>query len=202
VRIGFVVEGSNEDAGDVHAIRALCLRIAEEQGISREPVVVAGGSKPDVLREANNHVAALRASGCQRVVIVWDNCPPWSGDLDADQASCEAIAWNGINDAGHPPANIFTVCSRRELEAWLLTDASVVSSMLRNIGRGSMPSISGSNQPDTIDRPKHRLHKWFYLRCNRPPTGPEYAAMFSQAKLTKLRRSASFKAFEATIAGT
>ena len=200
MRIGFVVEGSNEDAGDVHAIRALCLRIAEEQGISREPVVVAGGSKPDVLREANTHVAALRASGCQRVVIVWDNCPPWKGDLNADQASCEAIAWEAISQAGHQPQNIFTVCVRRELEAWLLTDGSAVSSTLGRIGGGSMPSVSGSNQPDTIDKPKDRLQNWFYLRCGRPPTGPEYGAMFRQARIAKLRRSASFRALEAAIA--
>lgn len=196
MRIGFVVEGSNEDAGDVHAVKALCARFVAIHGVQRDPIVVAGGSKPDIINDAHKHVASLRSSGCARIVLLWDNCPPWSGNLNQDQFDCGMAIRRSLKSNGVSPQGVVLVCSRREIEAWILTDDAVIRDVLGSVGRGIMPGIRGSNSPDAIANPKDTLHDWWYQRCNRPPFGSEYASMFEGARINKLRRSKSFRRLE------
>ncbi len=199
MKIGIVVEGSNHDAGDVHAVRVLCSRIAFARNITVDAEVFPGGSKPNIIEDAAKHVSSLTDKGFERIVIIWDNCPPWTGDMDEEFIISEARARSAITRAGHPGATVTFVCARRELEAWILTDDSAITDVLRKVGSGPMPSISGSNKPDTISKPKDRLHGWWYERCHRMPTGEEYGLMFEKARLAKLRKSPSFVRFETSV---
>ena len=199
MKIGFVVEGSNEDAGDVHVVRVLCERIAAEKGVQRSCVVFAGGSKPEVIRNSAKHVALLRVMGCQRIILIWDNCPPWSGNLASEAFASGIRVWRTIKKGSIHTNGIALVCAKRELEAWLLTDDAAVRTVLGAIGRGSMPGISGANKPDTVSAPKDRLHRWWYERCRRVPSADEYAQLARHARLSKLRKSPSFVRFEQCI---
>lgn len=196
MRIGFVVEGSSEESGDVHAIRALCARFVAEHNLVRDPIVVAGGSKSNIIQDAHKHVPALLSKGCSRVILVWDNCPPWSGDLDLDQFECGLAIRASLRAHGISTRDVRLVCSKREIEAWLLTDDRIIRDVLGTVGRGAMPGISGTNQPETVSKPKERLHDWWYQRCKRPPFGSEYGEMFQGARLAKLRKSKTFVRLE------
>ncbi len=199
MRIGIVVEGSNAEAGDVHAIRAICNKIATEHNIARQCIVIAGGSKPAIIQGAAEFVKALKAKGCTRVVIVWDNCPPWTGNMDVDAFVSAARAWRRILGSGQLTNDVYMVCARRELEAWILTDETAIKAVLSDLGKQKMPSISGSKKPDTIDKPKDRLQNYWYLKCNTTPSGKNYCDMFELANITKLRRSPSFCRLEDII---
>jgi hypothetical protein len=200
MKIGFVVEGSNIDVGDAHAIIALCKKVADEANVVRVPIVIAGQSKKTIREEAHKHVDSLRASGCSRIVFVWDNCPPWSGvDLNVEQFVWAASIWRQILRGQHATNEIHMVCARRELEAWLLTDDAAVKAVLEPLRGGAMPSIRGYNQPDTIPRPKVTLHNWWWSRCGRQPSGTEYGRIAAECRLAQLRRSASFQRFEERV---
>lgn len=200
MRIGFVVEGSNEDAGDVHAVRALCSRLSEEHGIPREPIIVAGGKKPAIIEDAHKHVSALREKGCARVILMWDVKPPLvkskkrMDDYVCGRAIVLSLAAEGVSNVG-----VELIAARQELEAWILSDETAIKDVLETIGGGPTPGVSGSNAPDTVSDPKDRLHNWWYLKRNRTPYGTEYGAMFEKARLTKLRRSPSFCRFERKV---
>lgn len=197
MRIGFVVEGSSSKAGDVYAIKSLCQKIANDHGLVRVPEVIAGGSKKQIREDAAKHVAALRGLGCARVVLLWDNCPPWTGNLDEEQFLWAVGIWLCIRRKGAAAPGISLVCSRREIEAWLLSDDAAVKAALPQ-GRGPI-SVRGFNQPDTIARPKDLLEKWWDVRCHRLPYGSEYGLLADSCRLSKLRRSPSFVRFEAQV---
>ena len=183
----------------MHVVRVLCDRIAANKGVQRTCEVVAGGSKPSIISDAHIHVKALRAKGCQCIVLVWDNCPPWKGNLASESFLSRVRIWRGLKDASLPRSGVVLVCAKRELEAWLLTDDAAIRAVLGGIGRGAMPGVSGTNTPDNIAAPKDRLHGWWYERCGRVPIGKEYAELAAQARLKKLRKSPSFLLFEKAI---
>lgn len=199
MKIGFVVEGSDRHAGDVHAVREFCKRIADVHGLNRTSEVIPGGSKRQILEKAADHVTSLRNLGCARVILIWDNCPPWSlktAELDQEQFLWAVWTWRRIKNANLPTAGIDLICTRQELEAWILTDGAAITRVLKSIRDKAGMKVKDAGFPERVHKPKVVLQSHWYEHFQRAPYGTEYAALVRECNLAKVRGAPSFQRFE------
>jgi len=102
--------------------------------------------------------------------------------------------------------NVFLVCIREELEAWLLADNRAVMAMLQPL-KPSHPvgRISKFSNPDGIGNPKMRLTRIFNqeLGSGRRYVDSQHAIMIAREiqNFSRIKRSYSFKRFALKVAG-
>ncbi len=127
-------------------------------------------NKMRLLDEAAPAAAKLLATGCERVLIVWDLMPAWP---DKDEAPCRhaerqrllvSLAAARLRDKP-----IYLVCVERQLESWLLADAEKLGEFLSTDAH-AYKAIAVVKDPDREPDPKaavisHFKHArgWRYL---------------------------------------
>ncbi|MBS1717649.1 MAG: DUF4276 family protein [Armatimonadetes bacterium] len=203
MKVGFVVEGSDRSAGDVFAIRELCIRLASVHGVTRVPEVLAGGSKKELKEKAHDHLSSLRELGCERIIFVWDNSPPWTLDvaeLDHDVAEWEQGIRDVIIDNDESLDGVELVCARQEVEAWFLADGTAIRQVLKSIRNKSGINIKTVKIPESVMKPKrHFIWKYWDDHFGRQPYGTEYRLLANHVGLEALRSCPSFVRFEAAV---
>ena len=75
-RVGILVECGRRGLEDV-ICRRLCALLREHTGVEFEEEIVPMDNKPNRIETCGAVTANLFASGCDRVVILWDERPAW-----------------------------------------------------------------------------------------------------------------------------
>ena len=167
------------------------------------PVVVPLRSKR--LLKANCGPAAkalMEKSGCQRVLILWDLLPDFNEyeGRGCRRSDKEEIAAS-LKSAGVSPtdARVQVVCIEKMLESWVLADNLAVAGLL------STPEhpvhVPKCKHPDDVRDPEAALNRSFRETRFRKYRDLDHAfKIIESADLTRLRRSESFRRFEAKLA--
>lgn len=151
--IGIICEGTL-GGEDEQVIKYLAGRICPSATL----IVRPQGAKPNLIAQCGLVAQALFASGCDRVLIVWDIQPRW-GRPDGEQqdrADMNVVfAQAGL--AAHPC--LYLVPIKAELEAWLLADGYALSAVL---SRTTHPiKIGNSKNAEHNTNPKKSLEAVF-----------------------------------------
>jgi hypothetical protein len=131
IKVGIIVEGLSD--------KLLIDKIISE--VSRDDLesnVYIGGSKEQIIKDADKHYKVNKLLGCQHIIFV----------IDQDRCLCITEAKDLIKLKEEVKAIRFIVC--RELEAWILADGQAVTSV-------SGKSYSPAGITDGIDGPKEVL---------------------------------------------
>jgi|GEM_PF-427701 len=192
MRIGFIFEcqpdGPDEKVYKCYIER---LRIANEVGafdIDSACLV----NLPKLKADCGDTASAFLASGCQHVFICWDLYPSHdeaAPDCVDQRTEVEA----SLTAAGVNLNDVTLLCIRKELESWLIADASAVLSFW-NTNRGRAPRIAHIGSPDGHDDPKKHLTKTFTTTLKRGRYEPHYHAeqLARNASLARVASSQSF----------
>lgn len=195
MRIGMVFE-----SGPQGAEKQVCEYLARQL---RPGVTISSAThrnKAEMIADCGKDVVQLLKEGCKRILIVWDLFPPWrkAGEKPCRKKDREAIL-KSLELAGVADAPVFLVCVREELEAWLLADGRAIAKVLSTAAH-PVTAISDSQQPDHVPNPKGRLKRLFRIHRRGEFNDLLHAIkIIRTADLRRLRRSESFRRFEAKL---
>lgn len=105
-----------------------------------------------------------------------------------------------LRDAGVTNPNVFLVCIKEELEAWLLSEHQAISFVLSKPTREV--KIRRQPFPDRIRSPKAVLNKYFQESTGRPYNDLVHAKQIVQNidNFNRLRRCETFARFALKVA--
>jgi hypothetical protein len=161
-------------------------------------------NKKLLIRGAVERVGILLGQGCERVVILWDENPPWT----PEKAMADERCWHqerehlldGLRQAGHDRRKVGLVCIEREFETWLLHDHKLLEKVIPTGSRSV--KVKRIHEPVAIDNPKAALESLF--KKNKYPYIPALAG-FKFGKhldnLDRLRVCDTFRYFAKMILG-
>lgn len=184
------------ECGQEGADKKVCEYLARELSPDIDIISVTLNSKPKLLRECGEKTATLLEDGCERVLIIWDLYPPWRGhhEKPCRKEDREQII-SSLNNADVTSPNVYLVCIREELEAWLVADGRALSTVIST--KAHPVKIKDEKKPDSVKNPKGKLRKIFTEN-----TGKDYNDKIHAEKIIKalpdwkkIRRSSSFKRF-------
>ncbi len=200
-RVGILVE-CGRDGLEIHLCRRICELLRQERGIDLEEQVVPMDNKGRLLAECAIAAGTLLRAGCERVVILWDERPPWPR-LD------ERLCWsrerqriqNELQARGLDAAPVFLVCIEREFESWLLFDQHLLESVLSTPEHRQR--VQPPARPDRIGNPKGAMMTLFRKHGKRY-VDSQYARRFAAAlqDLRRLRRCRTFRRFVEKLTGS
>lgn len=124
MKVGLILE-CTADGPD----KTVCEYLVRMLDPTIEPSSVTLTNKRILIQESGKVAAQLLADGCKRVVIVWDLHPPWRDTKPCRREDRESIL-QSLTNAGVNPTNVFLVCIKEELEAWLLADERALITVL------------------------------------------------------------------------
>lgn len=147
--------------------------------------------------------ALLLHENCQRVVIVWDSRPPWSMQEPIAKEFCLHEEREGIlmslKKAGVTSKNVYLVCIREELEAWLIADNRAIAKAISRLTNRKKPRIAEEKNPESVEKPKSRLINIFKQYTHGPYQEHLHALkIVKELKLlgfNKIKRCETFKRF-------
>jgi hypothetical protein len=159
-------------------------------------------NKPLLLQQCGNAASQLLATGCERVLIVWDLHPAWR--VDGKKQPCrkrdrDAI-FQSLQDAGVTSSNVYLVCIEEELEAWLLADERALIQVLQTSTH--KPTIKRQSKPDQVKNPKKELGNLFKQSRGWTYEDHRHAKWIAEAipDFKRLRRSVTFVRFAMKVA--
>lgn len=166
-KIGIICEGSI-GGEDEQVISALAKRINPNVTLEIRPQ----GRKPNLVADSGSVAQSLFASGCDRVIIIWDIFPRWNkpdGEAQDTTEIKQVLALSNLDN--HP--RLYLVAIKAELEAWLLADGTGLSGAISTVSHpviiGDTKNIEGNTNP------KKRLEKVF--KQHGKTYSPKYSAM-------------------------
>lgn len=194
LKIGLILEGT-VDGPDKKVCEYLVQRLQQET----EVVSITLRDKPNLIARCGETAALLLNENCQRVVIVWDLYPPWrKGEKPCRRKDREAI-FRSLQEAGVASKNVYLVCIREELEAWLIADDRAIAKAISRLTGRQEPRIAEVRKPDSVSNPKERLIKIFKQHTRHQYQGHVHAIKIvrelESLSLNKIKRSDSFKRF-------
>lgn len=147
-----------------------------------------------------------------RVIIVWDRKPFWRRRAaagrrrgTADKPTC-ADNFNHVREqlrvAGVPEdADVHLICIEAELEAWLLTDARAIRTVLTGYKGHDVGKVTVPRYPHRLDNPKVSLEKIFEdLKCGQyDPYADAIRLVRAMPDLSKIAKCDSFLAFRKSV---
>ena len=193
MRIGILVECGYDGLEDIF-VRRVCQLLRAEAGEPLTVEMVPMDNKAQLIRECGPAVAGLLESGCDQVVILWDQRPAWP-------KSGEPLCW--LNDRRDILANLQTagledypiglVCIEREFESWLLFDEKMLQCVLCTPEHPRL-RISPPRNPDTNRNPKGAMMSLFKQHGKRY-VDVDFAKRLANCltALNRLRRCKTFK---------
>lgn len=155
-------------------------------------------TKMNLIAECGEHAAILLSEGCERVLIIWDLYPAWHEEKPCRKEDREQI-FTSLKEARVSSPNVYLICIREELEAWLIANGRALSRLL------STPThpvkIKDAKKPDLVKNPKGKLRNIFNEN-----TGKDYHDMVHAEKIVrklpdfnKIKHSLSFERFVAKL---
>jgi hypothetical protein len=158
-RVGILVE-CGRDGLEVHVCRRICTLLQRDTGVEIEAVVRPMNNKPALLEGCGVAAQALFQSGCERVIILWDERPAWPEKAESLCWHHERVKILGeLQRANLARRPVFLVCIEREFESWLLHDHPLLSVVLST---ASHPvRVPKQKNPDRMPNPKGRMMSLF-----------------------------------------
>ena len=194
-KIGFIFE-----CGPQGADKQVCEFLASQIRPDIYPVSVTLDNKANLLRDAGRAASKLLEEGCERVLIVWDLRPAWP---DKNHKPCRNVEREAILDTLQKEhvleRPVFLVCIEQELESWLLADETKICAFLSTDAHAY--TVKRESRPDRVCNPKSVMMNHFRARGIRYEDRTHAIKVLKAADtdLKKLRRSVSFKRFEAKL---
>ena len=197
MKVGMVLE-----CGPLGADLQVCEYLAKQVNpdISIESVTL--DNKQNLIEECGHSTASLLELGCERVIIVWDLCPPWSREAQCLKEDRKQIL-KSLQDAGIDPriveSKVGLLCIKEELEAWLLVDKRAILKVLKQYC--SKAKVKHQPNPE-YNRLKKRLNNIFYDNIGRKYDDRDHAIQIvkSMKNLKKLKKIGSFSRFARMVA--
>lgn len=199
MKIGLILE-CQPDGPD----QQVCEYLLEQLQPNAEVISITLSNKLNLIARCGDTAAQLFQESCQRVIIVWDLYPPWRprGDNPCRREDREEI-FRSLEQAGVALANVYLVCIREELEAWLLADRRAISSAIARMTGRRRPRIADTKKPELVRNPKKRLINIFTQHTHRPYQGHDHAIrIIRESDFNKIKRCPSFARFVLKATGT
>jgi hypothetical protein len=199
-RVGILVE-CGPDGLEFHVCLRVCALLQRDAGVEIEPDIVPMGNKLRLIEECAVATQTLFNQGCERVVILWDERPPWP---DMDEPLCwsreRARILEGLRRANLADRPVFLVCIEREFESWLLHDHQMLSALLSRKTRAVR--ITRQKHPDRMPNPKGQMMTLF-RKHGATYVDVQYARRIADAldDLGHLMRCPTFRRFAERIVG-
>jgi hypothetical protein len=200
-RVGILVECGRLGLEAV-VCRRLCALLREHTGVNFEDDIVPLDNKRNLIQACGEVTANLFASGCDRVVILWDERPAWP-------RAGERLCWHNdrqdilasLRQARVADRPIHLVCIEREFESWLLFDHPMLSSVLSTATHPVRVGRQG--RPDRMANPKGAMTRLFRQHRGRQYVDIQHATEFARClqDLTHLRRCVTFCRFAERVTG-
>ncbi len=194
-RVGILVECGRGGLEDV-LCRRICELLRERTGIGFEEDIVPMDSKRNLIQDCDPTTASLFNSGCDRVVILWDERPAWprKGDRLCWHNDRQDILQNLLRaQVANRPVHL--VCIEREFESWLLFDHQMLS---RVLSRRTHPElVSPQKNPHRLPDPRGTMKNLFDQHGGWTYVDLEFANKFARhlQTLDNLRRCDTFRRF-------
>lgn len=193
-KVGIICEGTR-DGADAQVLRYFADCILASPASEAVPL----GNKPNLFERCGKVARALRESGCERILIVWDLLPAWGGQpASAASDAAKARASLAAEGLDKDPC-VFLVAIDRELETWLVSDTAALSAVIPT--PPNSVTIRAIAKPVAESNPKKWLMKKFHEfgKGGRTYMAERNAVEIAKAMPTNLRairKIPSFKAFE------
>jgi hypothetical protein len=164
-------------------------------------------NKPNLIGQCGKVAKALlELESCERVLILWDLCPPWK---EKRTKACRRNDCNLIRDSltnaeltSQQLQCIHLVCIEKELETFLLADEQAISkylTKLRGPTRGPC-KVKRIKDPESHYNPKDVLYRIFQTNgCRKYEDLKDAEKMIKLVEIEKLRVCSSFVRFEMKI---
>lgn len=200
MKVGMIFE-----CGPDGADRKVCVHLAKriKPNIEIEPVPL--DSKKKMIRECGRHAALLLAGGCDRVIIVWDLYPSWKeNNLKPCLKDDRDDIMRSLKKADVHCENIYLVCIKAMLEAWLLADEKAIMKFLYENFTKPEPvkKINRIRRPEQLKKPKGRMSDIFKERVGRSYSSMDHAEKIAKAmtNLDRIKKLESFRRFALKVA--
>ncbi|MGI8668649.1 MAG: DUF4276 family protein [Aridibacter sp.] len=197
MKVGLILE-----CGPQGADKAVCEYLTRLLVPGVEVVSVTLNNKPGLIENCANAANALfETDSCDRVVIVWDLYPAWR---EAGERPClvedRSLILEKLDDAGMANRDIFLVCIKEELEAWLLSEHQAISFVLSRPQRAVR--ITRQQNTERLRNPKAILNKHFQENTGRPYNDLIHAPQIVRniGNFNRLRRCETFVRFALKVA--
>jgi hypothetical protein len=202
MRVGILVECGRDGLEDV-VVRRICDLLRGELGEPASIDVVPMDNKAQLIRECGRVAAPLLASGCDRVVILWDQRPAWprvGQPLCWHNDRVDVLA--SLRRSGVPRDAALLVCIEREFESWLLFDEPMLSCVLST--KTHPVRAKAPAHPDKILNPKGAMMSLFRRHLRGRYEDAQFARQFARclSALNRLRRCRTFRRFERCVTGS
>jgi len=201
IKVGLLVESGRIGIETV-VCRRICSLLNIEHQAQIEVDIVSMDNKRRLLNECATATAALLASGCTRVVILWDERPAWPSmheelcwHRDREYALSQLTADNIPIDRVH------LVCIEREFESWLMFDHNMLSRVLsKPTHKVTFPKV---RRPDRNKNPKGTLGSKIKELSGMTYVDVNFAPMFAKEldSLNRLFKCVTFKRFASRLTG-
>jgi hypothetical protein len=197
MKVGLILE-----CGPQGADKAVCEHLAKLLDPEIEVVSIPLGNKPGLIENCADTTKDLfEIDGCDRVIIVWDLYPAWreAGERPCLVEDREQIL-EKLHTAGVNNPNVFLVCIKEELEAWLLSEHQAISAVLSRPTREVR--IGREQYPERVRNPKATLNKLFQENTGRPYSDLVHAERIVKniVNTNRLRRCGTFVRFALKVA--
>ncbi|MEX1028208.1 MAG: hypothetical protein WD049_09425 [Candidatus Paceibacterota bacterium] len=203
MKLGLIVECTTQGLEEKFCPRLLEL-VAAETGIEIKCFIETMVNKKFLLRDAAIVTAKLLAEGCDRVIVLWDENPPWTPDKNFAKKRCWHIEREHVLDQLRSEdvdlSKVELVCIEREIETWVLHDHRLLSATMSTAHAAKIKKIA---RPLTIDSPKRyliRLYEKNGFRFNAAAAAAGFAKNLQD--LSHLKRCDTFRYFVEKATGS
>lgn len=199
-KVGLLVECGRQGLETI-VCRRICKLLVDQHGADIRVEIVPMDNKEKLIKGCGGASEALLKSGCDKVVILWDERPAWP---DKQLPLCwhrdrsdiyESLAAHNVNTDA-----VGLVCIEREFESWMLFDDGAIN---RVLSRTTHPvSIGRQNNPDRLGNPKGRMGSLVKQNTGRLYVDLEFGPRFARElqDLNRLKRCKTFQRFAKKIA--
>lgn len=133
MKVGLIVECAPQGLEDVVCPKILDLLATECKVKIRHSIRTMSGKK-SLIQDLAATTRALFSDGCDRVVILWDENPPWTPEKDIADKRCWRHERDGIlaklEAVGIPLDNVGLVCVEHEFETILMHDTDLLRAVV------------------------------------------------------------------------
>jgi hypothetical protein len=201
MKIGMIFE-----CGPIGADKKIYEYLAKQLRPDIEIHSITLNSKSDLTEACGSETKDLLKRGCERVLILWDLCPPWKEKKKKPcrHNDCNLIR-ESLTDAGLTSQQmqcIHLVCIEKELETLLLADERALSAYLtklRGPARGPC-KVKRIKDPERYYNPKDELYRIFQTNgCRKYEDLKDAEEIIKSVKIERLRVCSSFVRFEMKI---
>ncbi len=170
MKIGLIVECAPGGVEDAVCPKIVELLAAECKLKIDAPLIRTMVGKKSLILDCAATARGLLSDGCNRVVILWDDNPPWTQDKDFSKPRCWHFERAGIQErleaAELPTDKAGLVCIEREFETILIHDTDLLGAVI-SPSEEHPAKIKKVTNPLAIQRPKKWLERQFRVHKSR-----------------------------------